>query len=157
MDIPVNPSPAHDLPTWHHLPLSPRIALGIAVLFLGIACIRIVTTYHVFSQTYDEPAHIADGMEWLDRGRYTYEPINPPLPRIAAAIGPFLTGRWLRIDNADDGGNDILNPDGKYGRTLALARLGELPFFVLAVYIVWAWSRRLIGGGAAVISILVFT
>ena len=100
-----------------------------AVLTVCIACLRIINTYRVFSQTFDEPAHIAAGMEWLDRGTYTLEPLHPPLARIAAAIGPFLAGRRLRVDDIWKGGNDILYADGRYRRTLSLARVGELPFF----------------------------
>ncbi|MGO8787318.1 MAG: glycosyltransferase family 39 protein [Terriglobia bacterium] len=128
-----------------------------AALIVVIACIRIIATYHVFSQTYDEPAHIAAGMEWLDHGTYTLEPLHPPLARIAAAIGPFLAGRRLRSADPWAGGNEILDGDGRYGRNLSLARLGELPFFVLAAFVVWAWSRRLFGNAVAVISVFVFT
>jgi hypothetical protein len=131
--------------------------MGIAVLLLGIACIRIVATYPIFSQTFDESAHIAAGMEWLDRSTYTLEPLHPPLARIAAAIGPFLAGCRLRFDDPRNGGNDILYADGKYRQNLSLARLGELPFFMLAVCIVWAWSRRFFGEAVAVVSVLAFT
>jgi hypothetical protein len=128
-----------------------------AVLAVGIACIRIVMTYPIFSQTFDEPQHIGDGMEWLDRGTYTLGPFTPPLARVAAAIGPFLAGCRLRVDDPWEGGNQILYAGGKYRRNLSLARLGELPFFVLAVCTVWAWTRRLFGEGVAVVSVLIFT
>ena len=116
------------------------------MLIVGFACIRIAATYHVFSQTVDEPAHIAAGMEWLDRGTYIFEPLlHPPLARIAAAIGPFLAGRRLLVADMWDGGNDILYGDGNYRQNLSFARLGELPFFVLAAFVVWP--------GAAVCSV----
>ena len=38
--------------------LSPRV-LVVALLAIGVA--RIVSTYHVFNQTWDEPAHVAAG------------------------------------------------------------------------------------------------
>jgi hypothetical protein len=157
MDIPVNPSQFPDASNWHHLPFSRRIASGIAALIVSIACIRITSTYRVFCQTFDEPDHLACGTEWLDRGTYTFEPLHPPLARIAAAIGPFLAGCRLRINNNWKGGNDILYAKGRYSRNLSLARLGELPFFVLAAAVVWAWSRRLFGETVAVISVLIFT
>ncbi len=132
--------------------------MGIGALLLGIACLRIVSTYHVFSQTCDEPAHIAAGMEWLDRGTYTLEPMHPPLARIAAALGPFLAGAHLP-ESGDmwDIGNDILYERGDYGRVLSLARLGELPFFILAACVVWAWSRSLYGEAVGLISLFLFT
>ena len=53
----------------------------IAVALVLAASIRIIATYTVFSHTYDEPAHIACGMEWLDKGIYQwYFPPEPGSP-----------------------------------------------------------------------------
>ena len=67
-------------------------ALLIAVTLVLIASARIIATYTVFNHTSDEPAHIACGMEWLDKGIFHWEPDHPPLARVATAIGPFLLG-----------------------------------------------------------------
>src|SRR5262249_25062302 len=64
----------------------------VALALVALATLRIVLTYPVFSQTFDEPAHIACGMEWLDKGVYRWEPQHPPLARVAAALGPYLSG-----------------------------------------------------------------
>lgn len=135
--------------------LSPRV-LVVACVVIGAA--RIVSTYHVFNQTWDEPAHVAAGMEWLDRGRYTYEPLHPPLARVLAAIGPRLAGiRSAGQESVWLEGNAILYAGGRYDRNLALARLGMLPFFVLAAWIVFAWTRRLGGAAAGLWAMLLFT
>jgi len=137
-------------PQW----LTPRLIL---VACLVIGTVRIVATYQVFTQTWDEPVHVATGMEWLDRGTYTYESLHPPLARIATAIGPRLAGirstgydLWLE-------GNSILYAGGQYDRNLALARLGILPFFLIAALVVFAWANRLAGSGTAVVSVILFT
>ena len=62
------------------------MAIG-ALLLVIFAVARIVATYRVFNQTFDEPAHIACGLEWLDEGQYRYEHQHPPLARVAAALG----------------------------------------------------------------------
>ncbi len=54
-------------------------------------------------------------------------------------------------------GNSILYAGGRYDRNLALARLGVLPFFLLATLVVFAWARRLGGAPAAVCAVLLFT
>jgi hypothetical protein len=119
--------------------------LACAVTLLGAALI--VDTYHVFSQTYDEPSQIAAGMQWLSDGVYTYEPQHPPLGRIAAAIGPYLAGsRTLPGHDMYYEGQLLLGSGAHYRRTLALARLGELPFFLAICAVVWLWGRRLFGG-----------
>jgi hypothetical protein len=129
-----------------------------AVLLVIFAVIRIVATYRVFNQTYDEPAHIACGIEWLDQGQYRYEHQHPPLARVAVALGPYLAGiRSSGLKSVYQEGNWILYTGTHYFRTLALARMGILPFFVIACALVWSWSRRLFGTGAALASTLLFT
>jgi dolichyl-phosphate-mannose--protein O-mannosyl transferase len=135
--------------------LSPRVLVA-ACLAIGVG--RIVATYHVFNQTWDEPAHVAAGMEWLDRGRYTYEPLHPPLARVMVALGPRLAGiRSAGQANVWLEGNAILYAGGRYDRNLALARLGVLPFFLLATLVVYVWARRLGGAPAAVSAVVLFT
>lgn len=130
------------------------LAVGLVLL----ASARIVATHRVFSQTYDEPAHVAAGMEWLDKGRYTYELLHPPLARVASAVLPYADG-IRSMGNADiwKEGNDLLYARGTYGRNLALARLGILPFFVLAAGVVWMWTTALFGGRAALVAVAMFT
>jgi 4-amino-4-deoxy-L-arabinose transferase-like glycosyltransferase len=132
-------------------------ALFVGIL-IGVGAIRIAATYSVFNHTNDEPAHIASGMEWLDRGSYTLEPQHPPLARVAVAIGPYLDGaRSMGGDKLFEEGRRILYGRHQYARTLTLARLGVLPFFIAATYIVWYWSRRLFGTTAALVSAAIFT
>jgi 4-amino-4-deoxy-L-arabinose transferase-like glycosyltransferase len=133
--------------------MSLKQQLTIILLLSGIGVVRIITTYGVFNQTVDEPTHVACGMEWLDRGSYKYGPEHPPLARIAAAIGPYLYGiRSFGKSNVVDEGNEILHTQGLYFRNLTLSRMGELPFFLLAIVIVWLWSRKLSGGLTAILS-----
>ena len=135
--------------------LSSRVLLAAC---LAIGTTRIVSTYHVFNQTWDEPAHVAAGMQWLDQGLYTYEPLHPPLARVMVALGPRLVGsRSAGQENVWLEGNAILYAGGKYDRNLALARLGVLPFFLLACLVVFAWARRIAGPGEAVCAVLLFS
>jgi Dolichyl-phosphate-mannose-protein mannosyltransferase len=119
---------------------------------------RIVSTYPALNQTWDEPAHVAAGMEWIDHGSYTYEPLHPPLARVLTAIGPRLAGVrsgghesvWLE-------GNSILYAGEQYDRNLSLARLGVLPFFLLASLVVFLWAYRIRGLATAASAVLLFT
>ncbi len=79
-------------PPFDAIPFLERHSLILAVALIVLGTIRIAATYTVFSHTADEPAHIASGMEWLDKGVYTWEPQHPPLARIATALGPYLLG-----------------------------------------------------------------
>ncbi len=128
------------------------------MLLALIAVARIVSTYHVFSQTTDEPDHVAPGMEWLQYGTYTFEPLHPPLARVAVALGPYLAGLRLKDHgNLWTEGNQLLQSQGRYLRNLTLARAGILPFFLLAVFLVWQWARVRYGEAPALIAVFLFT
>ncbi|HEY7878265.1 MAG TPA: PQQ-binding-like beta-propeller repeat protein [Gemmatimonadaceae bacterium] len=128
-----------------------RVALLIGI----IAAVVVVRAAARFGQTWDEPAHLAAGMQWLVQGRYDYDPQHPPLARIAIAIGPRLEGATAHGQPTMwSEGNTILVNSPSYARTLALARLGVLPFFLLLLAIVWGWTRSLYGDRAATLGVL---
>ena len=78
--------------------------------------------------------------------------------RIAVAIGPWLLGSpVLEKATLSSTNPEVLYKTDSYSWTLASARLGELPFFILAALVVWWWARRLHGEFAALMAILLFT
>ena len=135
-----------------------RYGVGVFALLALVAVARVVATYSVFNHTYDEPNHISAGMEWLERGTFTFEPKHPPLGRVAAALGPYLAGARLAGERRMvEGGRAILYDRNDYSRTLSLARAGILPFFIVAVVAVWVWARHWSGELAALFATLLFT
>jgi hypothetical protein len=135
--------------------IGPRRAWRACARVAGlVSTAAIVSTYHVFSNTYDEPAHLASGMEWLSKGQYQYEPIHPPLARVFVALGPYLAGKhstgaasiWTE-------GRRLLGFGDDYRHTLTLARMGVLPFFVLLLIAVWLWGIRLGGESAGALAV----
>jgi 4-amino-4-deoxy-L-arabinose transferase-like glycosyltransferase len=133
------------------------VVLTLALILLG--SIRIVSTYTIFSQTSDEPAHIGCGLQWLDRGVYSYEPQHPPLTRVMAAVGPYLDGARCSLSEMFTEGNAVLYAGNgyQYDRRLGLSRAGNLPFFWLAGWMVFLWGRLVLGDVAAVVAVFVFT
>jgi hypothetical protein len=132
---------------------------GVALALTLAGALAIAGTYLTFSNTNDEPAHIAAGMQWL-AGNRGYDSQHPPLGRIAAAIGPYLHGDRappLGASSPTEEGTRLLGRSTHYRTTLALARLGELPFFFLLCVVVWAWGVRLTDerGGAVAVLLLV--
>ncbi|HWD00013.1 MAG TPA: glycosyltransferase family 39 protein [Candidatus Sulfopaludibacter sp.] len=140
-----------------------RHSLAIALALVALASLRIVLTYTVFNHTSDEPNHLACGLELLQKGTYTFETQHPPLARVAAAIGPYLIGARIRDQVQHDTmdvpveGVRILSHNHQYDLTLALSRLGILPFFWIACAVVFWWTRRLYGAEAAVLALLLFS
>ena len=127
----------------------------VALVIALIALAAIISTYRVFNNMYDEPAHIAAGMEWLSRGTFTYEPQHPPFSRIAAAIGPYIAGeRGTGYPHMYTEGRLILGSGEHYRRILMLARLGMLPFFLVLVFTTWYWARRVADERTAAFAVL---
>ena len=122
---------------------APRVAL--VLLILG-ASLLATGSWRVYSNTWDEPEHLAAGVELLDRGRYEYDTEHPPLGRVALAFFPWLAGAHAFGTPPPEGtpeGIDILYSGGHYWRYLTLARLGMLPFLALLLFATWLWARRL--------------
>jgi 4-amino-4-deoxy-L-arabinose transferase-like glycosyltransferase len=128
-------------------------------LMIVIGCLRIFSTYSAFWQTWDEPFHIAAGMEWLDKGQYTYERFHPPLARVMSALGLYLNG--IRgVSNLSSPwveGSAILQAGGNYEQNLTLARIGILPFFVIASLVVALWAKYCGGKVTSLLATLLFT
>jgi hypothetical protein len=135
-------------------PVGSRLAVAAIVL---VALAAVVHSWTVFSQVVDEPAHVAAGVEWLDAGTYALDRQHPPLARIFSGIGPMLRGAtYVPRGHWTFTGNAILYGNGSYVATLASARAGTLVFFLLACAIVYVWTRKLYGEGAAIAALLLF-
>jgi len=128
----------------------------LAVIVL-VALARITATYSVFNHTADEPYHLLRGMLWISGEPYQHVE-HPPLSQACFAVGPYLDGVRPR-----DTGNKwrdapaVLYDSPDYFRTLTLARLGNLIFFLWAIAIVWRWAEVQSGPGTALLAVLLFT
>jgi len=128
--------------------------VGLVVL----ATIRIVSTYSSLSYTWDEPGHIASGVELLTKGTYTYDRQHPTLTRVAVGLLPRLAGAhtWGRKTVIDEGLAVLSDGGGRLNvRTLSLARAGILPFFWVACWVAFACTLW-ISANAAAAAIAVF-
>jgi hypothetical protein len=133
------------------------------VALVVLASARLIATYTVFNHTYDEPGHIACGLEWLQKGTYRYETQHPPLGRVVAALLPYLAGARTHntpirdVTELAKEGNSILYEGHHYDLRLALARLGILPFFWVACLVVYQWGKRYSGSAVAVTAVFLFS
>jgi 4-amino-4-deoxy-L-arabinose transferase-like glycosyltransferase len=135
--------------------LATRVALALLIL---AACLLAASTWRFYSNTWDEPEHLAAGIELLDKGRYEYDTEHPPIVRALMALGPYLAGARSFGTPPPDGvqeGVDILYTGGHYDLYLTLARLGTLPFLVMLLFCAWLWARRLTRSeGEALLAVL---
>ena len=140
--------------------LNSRLPAILALASVLVATLLIFWSYARLSQTWDESAHIGTGMEWLSRGVYTLDPIDPPLPRVSTAVGPYLLGiRSFGNRNPWDEGNLILDAQGNANlhKVLTAARLGILPYFLIAAFLTWRITRRWLGPWPAAVAVFLFS
>ena len=133
---------------------SARKAIVILSVLFGVVCV--ISTYRIYNHTWDEPLHIAAGVELLDRGEYTFEPQHPPIARIAFAIGPYLMGARSgrhETHNPFADGRRILHETADYQTTLMVARLGNLPFYLLTLVATWLLAAHLFNREVAALSV----
>ncbi len=141
-----------------------KFAPALACAIVVVAVIRILASYGTTAQAFDEPCHVAAGIEFLDHGTYALDPVHPPLARIAIGLPLLLAGeRYPHLSDNDRGrddynvvGNHILYDSGHFARNLLLARLGVLPFFLLGAWVVYRWAMHASGKPAAMIAVFLF-
>src|SRR5438445_6297990 len=103
--------------------VSARASIAVLLVLIVLGCGRIASSYGTLNQTYDEPLHVAVGMEWLSKGTYTYGHVHPPLGEVFMAMGPYLAGvRSQSHPNFWDEGDALLYAGNHYWRNLTLAR-----------------------------------
>lgn len=135
---------------------TPRLWL-IAAVLVAVSVARIIANSVQLSETYDEGVHIAAGIELLDKGTFTWEPKHPPLSRVAVALGPWLAGaRFQGMPDIWSEGRAIIHAQNAE-QTLFLARLGVIPFFLLAAAMLWRWTRLLAGEFEALIAVALYS
>jgi 4-amino-4-deoxy-L-arabinose transferase-like glycosyltransferase len=132
---------------------STLVALLLMIVSLGV----ILHTWTIYDQTWDENFQIARGMDWLMKHNYRGDSIDPPLPPVMVALGPYALGAGA-LSNLDPwhAGNAIL-ARGNYHHILCAARAGTLMFFLFAAYLVWSRGREWFGewGGCLALGLFV--
>src|SRR5438045_3657800 len=94
-----------------------------ALLLIFLTAIRIGSTWTVFSTTADEPMHLSAGLQLYTQHAYTYQPENPPLPRLVMALAPWIGG--VKFEPAWPVDRQLMHvfySGGAYVRNLVLAR-----------------------------------
>ena len=129
-----------------------------ALTLIALSALRIAVPWTLYSATVDEPMHVSAGLQLYTQHAYTYQPENPPLPRLVLAFAPWLGGMDFDPNRSiNDQLLRVFYSDDRYKTNLVLARCGNLVFFVLAALAVWLWARRLLGERGALIATLLFT
>ena len=113
-------------------------ALGLVMLW------QVTATYPEFNATYDEPYHIAAGVEAYQHGRFTAGAEQPPLARWVIGWLPHQQGVEHRTVTHRAASprkqllylsRSLLEEQGDYWTTLTLARTGVLVFIPVLIFV----------------------
>ena len=113
-------------------------------------------SWRMYSTTWDEPEHLAAGIQLLDRGQYEYDTEHPPLGGSSWPLGPYLAGARSFGTPPPDGtaeGKDIL-----YSAIPATTGAGACrcaAFLALLLFGTWLWARRVLNPAAAVLAVAI--
>lgn len=89
-----------------------------ALLVAIVALLLVASTWRTFGHTWDEPEHLAAGLERLDLGRYDYDIQHPPLGRMLLALGPYLAGARTTLTPPDVARGEVpTDPGGRWAYT----------------------------------------
>lgn len=134
-------------------PLTAWDALALVVALGAFAVI--VSTWATQSQTFDEPTHLAAGLQWWQDGAFTLHQENPPLAPVAIAALPHALGYSVDArGRARDAGLVTLYASPSPRALLAWSRAGVIPFFAMIALGVWGWTRRCAGPRAACMGVV---
>lgn len=118
-----------------------------------VAMARVATTHRVFTQTIDEPAHVAAGYAYLSGEGYTVDASHPPLARILMALPLKMEG--IPASSHPDfvnRGNEVLYHHDDARTHVQRARFGNLLFLSIAIVCTALWARRVFGDAISLIA-----
>lgn len=132
-----------------------RPALIATVLVLLVHAGLLLNVAFTTCVTHDEYWHIPAGLWNATQGRFDYENLNPPLPRVLSAIPLILAGAELGDVPADADKESradafmAANHD-RYSHLISLARIPTIVLSLITGWVLATWALELFGPGAAV-------
>jgi predicted membrane-bound mannosyltransferase len=136
------------------------LTAGLLAVFLALALLSM----RVKSPTFDETAHLAAGISYVQTGDFRMNPEHPALPKLLAGAFAGLSG--VRVDTTTaawtateqwDFGREVLYESGVPWRRIVF--LGRLPMALLGValgFVLWRWVRAVAGPTAAGLTLVLF-
>lgn len=162
MSTPASPSPGHT-PTgvrpprrWLHPPVVATVLLTCHAALVGWS---VRANYLVV----DEPGFLASGVAHLETGTFHAYRVNPPLPRVLAAVPMLAAGAKVDHTHLKDGpahrcetplGRDFAAANGeRYFDLVSLARLTTLGWSLVGGWVLFLWARDLHGPAGGLLAL----
>lgn len=140
--------------------MSGRAAITASVVLTAVSTCLSIHLAMVHSPVFSEVGHLPAGISHWKFDDYSLYRVNPPLPRMVAAIPVMLTDYQEKWNEHQDSlrtryqivvGRDFVRANGiDHQRLYTLGRLANIPFVLLGAWGCFLWSRQLWGNLAGV-------
>jgi hypothetical protein len=134
---------------------------ALVVLLLGLHAGLAFSSARQHSATFDEGVHLPAGYTYLATGDHRLNPEHPPLVKLLAAAPAWVTGATFKADDEAwvrarqwEFGKRFLYRWNEGSRLLLWGRLPMIGLSTMLGLVVYLWSRRLFGRGAAGVALL---
>jgi hypothetical protein len=128
------------------------IAVGLGLIYL-LQCVAFIQTQ---SLTFDEPVHIAEGLNAWRHHTFAMWNDHPPLARLWCTLS-LLNPRWqMDVAPLSNGGWQVerIEPDPE--RIAHRARYMNVVFGLILAWLLWTTVRRMFSAGAANLALALF-
>lgn len=140
------------------------VAHSIAALLLLIFAWRALDQARSYGPTFDETAHLAAGISYVQTKDYRLNAEHPALPKLVAGWFASRTGvkgnyesiAWKRSEQWDFARETIYQGGVDWRRVLTWGRIPMIGIGVALGLILWMWSRALLGNEGALFALALF-
>ncbi len=141
--------------------LSERVIVTAALtLFMLLA----VLSLRVKNPTFDETAHLAAGISYVQTRDFRLNPEHPALTKLLAGATATIAGAghsydtvaWRDAEQWDFAREALYSPGSDWRRVLQAGRLPMVAIGVLLGVVLWGWARAMAGPAAAAIALGIY-
>ena len=134
------------------------------VVLLALFAALAATSIRDQAPTFDETAHLAAGISYVQTGDYRMNPEHPALPKRLAGAAATAAGARAAIDTEawrtgeqwDFAWETLYGSGTDWRRILFAGRLPGVAIGVLLGALLWGWARAMIGGAGAALALALY-
>ncbi|MGH2570917.1 MAG: ArnT family glycosyltransferase, partial [bacterium] len=135
----------------------------VAALLAVFAALAILSM-RVKNPTFDETAHLAAGVSYVQKRDFRMNPEHPVLPKLLAGASAGLAGAkhswdteaWRDAEQWDFAREVLYGPGADWRRILFAGRLPMVAIGVALGFATWAWTRAMAGPTGAAVALALY-
>jgi tetratricopeptide (TPR) repeat protein len=134
------------------------------VALLAVFAALAILSMRVKNPTFDETAHVAAGVSYVQKGDFRMNPEHPALPKLLAGAAATLAGAkhgwdteaWRDAEQWDFARELLYGPGASSRRIVFAARLPMVAIGVVLGFATWLWTRAMAGPTGAAVALALY-